>query len=446
MDLLYWSRHFRNMPGEGDLDLTSFTAAVLATGYSGPLSLEIFNDQFRGGNARLLAQDGRRSILNLLDRVRRVEPGLPSPLPAFPAPIRPQGVAWVEFASADSDAPGLSALLSSLGFAPVADHVRKQVTLWQQGQARIVVNTDADGFARTSWTVHGTGVCEIGLAVPDAAAALARAVALGAEPLEVPGAPGERAMPALRGAGGAVLRLVDASGLSAWAEEFRPRPHLDTPGTDTAPTGTAPTEAGITGAGITGIDHLALTLPYDEMLSWSLFHTALLEMDRAPMVDVIDPDGLVRSQALASPGGALRLTLNGADTRRTLAGEFLAESFGGAVQHIALTTDDIFATARALAALGFAALPMTRNYYADLAARFGLDAATVGALAELNLLYDADGRGGQFWQLYSRPFGGGMFVEIVQRTGGYDGYGAPNAPFRIAAQKRLMRHPGVPRR
>ena len=429
MDLLYWSRHFRNMPGEGDLDVAAFTAAVLATGYAGPLSLEIFNDQFRGGNARLLARDGHRSILNLLDDVRRAEPDLPSPLPLFPAPTRPQGVAWVEFATVEEDAPALAALLSAMGFAPAADHVRKRVVLWQQGDLRIVVNTEETGFAHSSWAVHGTGVCEIGLIVPDAAAALARAVALGAERLEQPVEPGEHAIAALRGAGGAVLRFVDAGQGSVWQDEFRRRDGV------------------VAGdAGIVGIDHLALTLAYDEMLSWSLFHTAILEMDKAPMVDVIDPDGLVRSQALASPGAGLRLTLNGADTRRTLAGGFLAESFGGAVQHIALASHDIFATARKLAALGFAALPMTRNYYADLAARFGLEAEVVSALEAHNILYDEDGKGGRFWQFYSQPFGGGLFFEIVQREGGYEGYGAANAPFRIAAQKRLMRHPAVPRR
>jgi 4-hydroxyphenylpyruvate dioxygenase len=52
MDLLYWSRHFRNMPGEGDLPVTAFTEGVAATGYDGYFSLEIFNDQFRGGSSR----------------------------------------------------------------------------------------------------------------------------------------------------------------------------------------------------------------------------------------------------------------------------------------------------------------------------------------------------------------------------------------------------------
>ncbi len=430
MDLLYWSRHFRCMPGEGDLNVTAFTAAVLATGYAGPLSLEIFNDQFRGGNAQLLAQDGHRSIVNLLDNVRRAEHGLPSPLPSFPGPVHPKGVAWIEFATAQSDAPALSALLASLGFSPIADHVKKRVTLWQQGDARIIVNTEETGFARTSWVVHGTGIYEIGLRVPDAGAAMKRAVALGAKPLNVIRGGIEMTNRAVRTAGGAALRFVGqgADEEAVWTAEFQTR-----------------ADAASRGAGITGIDHLALTLAYDEMLSWSLFFCAILDLDKAPMLDVIDPDGLVRSQALSSPGGALRLTLNGADSRRTLAGGFLAESFGGAVQHVALSTEDIMATVEAMMECGFQALPMPGNYYADLAARFGLPPDEIARLSDLNILYDEDGRGGQFWQVYSKPFAEGMFFEIVQRSGGYDGYGAANAPFRIAAQKRLMRHPAVPR-
>jgi 4-hydroxyphenylpyruvate dioxygenase len=302
------------------------------------------------------------------------------------------------------------------------------VRLWQQGQARVVVNTDPEGHAGASWAVHGTGVCEVGLAVPDAAAALARALALGADPVPAAVAEGEVAMPAVRGAGGTALRLADPVALArVWAAEFTP---LALPGP---------------GAGLIGVDHLALTMAYDEMLSWSLFHTAILDMTRAPMVDVADPEGLVRSQALASPDGALRLTLNGAETHRTLAGGFLADSFGGAVQHIAFASADIFATVAAMVARGFQPLPMTANYYADLAARFGLPRAEVDRLAAHHVLYDEDGRGGRFWQVYSRPFASGLFFEIVQRAGGYDGYGAPNAPFRIAAQKRLMRPASVPR-
>ena len=429
MDLLYWSRHFRNMPGEGDLDVVGFLCAVAATGYAGPLSLEIFNDQFRGGVPRRVAEDGLRSLRFLVDQVRRREPDGPYGQPAIPARTAPQGVAFVEYTSQGDEAQALGALLSTLGFARTARHRTKAVTLWRQGGINLVVNEETTGFAATSFAANGTGVCDIGLQVDDAAAAVARAQALGARPFaQVVGA-GELTIPAVRGIGGEVLRFLDdASGLSrVWDVEFAPLP-----GADAA------------GAGLTRIDHIAETMSYAEMLSWSLFHTATFDMAKAPMLDVIDPDGLVRSQALATPDSALRITLNGAETLRTLAGAFLEGSFGGAVQHLAFATDDIFDTAARLARLGFQPLPIPANYYPDLAARLGLPDALTDRLRAANILYDED-PGGAFLQLYSRPWGRGQFFEIVERQGGYAGYGAPNAPFRIAAQKRLSRGAGVPR-
>lgn len=429
MDLLYWSRHFRNMPGEGDLDVTGFTRAVMATGYSGPISLEIFNDQFRGGHPKTIARDGHRSLLALVDDVTRLEPDLPNTKSTMPARTEATGVSFVEFASKGEEAEKLEALLATLGFTHAANHNSKNLSLWTQGNIRIVVNRESKGYSSSAYTVHGTSVCDIGIAVTNASATVGRARALGAAPFEQTIDPGQLDIPAIRGQSGSVLHFIDeTSGLSqVWDVEFTSR---DEPAS---------------GAGLTRVDHIAQTMSYDEMLSWSLFYTTLFDMAKAPMVDVIDPDGLVRSKALETPDGALRFTLNGAETHRTMAGSFLAESFNASVQHIALATEDIFATVEALAPLGFEPLPISRNYYADLAARFDLDAAKLERLRAGNILYDEDAQGA-FYQLYSRPFAGGMFFEIVQRDQGYAGYGGPNAPFRIAAQKRLMRPKGMPRR
>ncbi|HMO08477.1 MAG TPA: VOC family protein, partial [Paracoccaceae bacterium] len=200
--------------------------------------------------------------------------------------------------------------------------------------------------------------------------------------------------------------------------------------------------AAVPGAGLLAVDHIGQTMAYDEMLSWALFYAAIFGAAKAPMVDVADPDGLVRSQAVRA--GALRVTLNGAEARRTLAGRFVEDTFGAAVQHVAFATADIFATAAALADRGFPALQIGANYYADVEARFGLDPGLVARMQAANVLYDEDA-GGQFFQLYSAPRPDGFFLEIVQRQGAYDGYGAPNAPFRIAAQKRSTRPAGMPR-
>ena len=430
MDLLYWSRHFRNMPGEGDLPVVDFMRAVAATGYDGPLSLEIFNDQFRGGSPKSISVDGRRSLIGLMDQVKRAEPSLAISVPDMPDRIAVEGVEFVEFAASEDEAGIFGQMLATLGFRPAARHVTKDVTVWRQGEAgggiNLVINTEHEGFAHSSYLVHGTNAYAVGLRVADAAATVARARALGAETFEQKRGPGELPIPAIRGVGGGVIYFIDAALADVWTVEF------------------APLEAeGGPDAGLVRIDHVAQTMNYEEMLTWILFYTSIFRTKKAPMVDVIDPAGLVRSQAIE--GGGLRLTLNGAENRKTLAGHFIAESFGSSVQHIAFETGDIFASSNAFERLGFERLSISPNYYDDLEARFGLEPDFADRLRAGNILYDRDADGGEYFQLYSPVVGEGFFFEVVERRGGYSGYGAPNAPFRIAAQKRHIRPAGMPR-
>ncbi len=209
MDLLYWSRHFRNMPGEGDLDVTGFMRAVAATGYDGVLSLEIFNDQFRGGSPKSISVDGHRSLVHLMDQVRRLEPDIRIPVPDMPDRIAVEGVEFVEFAADEEEAGDLGAMLHTLGFERAGRHISKDVDLWRQGGINIVINTEHEGFAHSSYVMHGTNVCDIGLKVEDAGATAARAKALGADLFEQPAGPGELKIPAIRGVGGGVMHFVD---------------------------------------------------------------------------------------------------------------------------------------------------------------------------------------------------------------------------------------------
>lgn len=428
MDLLYWSRHFRNMPGEGDLPVLEFMKAVAATGYDGYLSLEIFNDQFRGGSPTAIAVDGRRSLIYLGDQVRRAEnSGLT--LPPMPPRAEVDGVAFVEFTVDEVEASVLSDRLRALGFRHVGRHKSKRVDVFRQGDINLVVNTDPDGFAGASYALHGQSAYAMGLWVDDAEAAVARAVALGAERFEQPLDPGEIEMPGVRGVGGGILYFLDRrSALSRiWEIEFDPV-HDDT---DWRP------------VGLTGIDHVAQTMKYEELLTWLLFYTAILHAHKTPMVDIIDPAGVVRSQVVENEPGSLRITLNGAENRNTLAGHFIAETFGSGIQHLAFATDDIFAAAAALSDNGFATLMISPNYYDDLEARFGLEPAFTDRLKAHNILYDRDDHG-EYFQLYSPTYGEGFFFEIVQRSG-YRGYGAANAIFRIAALRRHLRPIGLPK-
>ncbi len=286
MDLLYWSRHFRNMPGEGDLPVTDFMRAVAATGYDGPLSLEIFNDQFRSGSPKSISVDGHRSLIYLMDQVARLEPDAALAAPSIPDRVAVSGVEFVEFAADDADAEVLGQALEGLGFNEAGRHIAKAVSVWRQGDINIVINTDRDGFAYSAHGLHGTSVCDIGLKVEDAAATMARAKALGAQVFSQPAGPGELEIPAIRGVGGSIMHFFDdRSDLArVWDIEFEPVRH-ETPGG---------------GAGLTTIDHIAQTMDHSELLTWLLFYTSILETRKTALVDVPDPSGLIRSQAIES--------------------------------------------------------------------------------------------------------------------------------------------------
>lgn len=420
MDALYWSRHFRNMPGQGDLPVTDFVRAVMATGYAGPLSLEVFNDQFRGGaTPRAIAVDGKRSLSWLIDSAARAEPALGIATPPMPPRVEVSGVAFIEFATDEAGGVALATILRQLGFRLAANHRSKRVALYRQGAISIVLNTETAGLAHATYVTHGTSAYAIGLTVEDATATIARAQAMGAVIVDQPVAEGELRKPAIRGVGGGLIYFIDRTSdlQHVWDIEFVPVAGEDGPS-----------------AGLTHIDHVAQTMNYEEMLTWVLFYTSIFATRKSAMVDVLDPSGLVRSQVIENDAGSLRLTLNGADNSRTVAGRFVSETFGSSVQHIAFATTDIVATAAALASAGFPTLTVPPNYYPDLAARFGLGEDAIARLKAHSILYDRDDAG-EFYQLYSGTLGGGFFFEIVERVG-YKGYGAPNAPFRIAAQKR----------
>ncbi len=239
--------------------------------------------------------------------------------------------------------------------------------------------------------------------------------------------PGELDIPAIRGVGGALIYFTDAGSDLArvWDIEFEP--------VEEAPSGP-----------LTRIDHVAQSMTPDEMLSWRLFYLALFDFETTPQVDVIDPAGIVESLALQDEARTLRICLNASLSRRTQSARFLDEFFGAGVQHIAFATDDIFAAAEAISAAGLDLLPIPENYYDDLEARLALDPALVDQLKAHGIMYDEDEHG-RYFQLYTRAFEDRFFFEIVAREG-YRGFGAPNAPIRLAAQARLSRHPAVPRR
>ncbi|MFJ4974239.1 bifunctional sugar phosphate isomerase/epimerase/4-hydroxyphenylpyruvate dioxygenase family protein [Streptomyces coeruleorubidus] len=390
MDVLQWSRHYRCFPGQGGFDVAGLLRHVLRTGYEGPLSLEVFNDVFRQAEAGPTAVDARRSLLVLQETVGRA---------ALPEPVVPTGVAFAELVTPDAEP--LTALLGALGFTRTARHRGKPVALWEQGEARILVNT-GPAVRR-----DGTQLAAIGLESPDPAAAARRAEALLAPVLPRRRAPEDAPLDAVAAPDGTELFFC-ATGrpdLPDWRADFE--------GTDPAP---AP-------GNVRGIDHLALTQPWHHFDEAALFHHGVLGLHAQESVDVADPYGLLRSRAVTNADGSVRiaLTVGPAPTDDTVH-----------AQHIALATDDVVASARRFRDAGGGLLPVPANYYDDLAARFEFADGELEIYRDLGILYDRDAHGA-FRHCYTRTVGR-VFFELVQRDDGYRGYGAPNAPVRLAAQ------------
>jgi 4-hydroxyphenylpyruvate dioxygenase len=338
-------------------------------------------------------------------------------------------VEFIEFAMDESASATFEGLLRGMGFSRSGEHRSKAVTRWRQGRINIVVNTEKEGFAHSFQITHGSSVCAIALKVDDANAAIERALNLLDQPFRQAVSPGELDIPAVRGLGGSLLYFVDDKTELGrlWDVDFEPAENAD---------------AG-SGTGLTTFDHLSQAMHYEEMLTWLLFYMSLLEVRKTPTQNVVDPGGVVQSQVVETKDGSFRLALNASQSRQTLSSRFLHELFGSGVQHVALATDDIFETVKRLRANGVDLLPIPENYYDDLESRTDLSTEQIGRLRSNNILYDREGAA-EYFQVYTKTLDGGFFFEIVERRE-YVGFGAVNAPIRLAAQTRLARHPAMPR-
>jgi len=415
MDVLSWSRHYRNFPGQGELPVTDFARAVLQAGYAGPLSLEIFNDAFRAAPARLTAQDGLRSLIWLESEAGGAA------LPAAPVLA---GVDFLEFAVDAAAGHALALRLEALGFVHAGRHRTKAVELYRQGEVNLILNAEPDSAAAAHFALHGPSVCAVGLKVDDAGRTMARARALRCQEWRETIGPGERAIPALRAPDGMLFHLIDDLGAerSIYESDFALAPWTRSGDPQAA-------------AGLTGVDHLAQALPANRFDSFVLFYRTVFGMQPDTLHELADPYGLVKSRAMVSPGGQVRIPLNVSDSGMTTTGRCVQAHAGSGVHHVAFRSADLERTVQEIDRQRASMLPVPANYYDDVAARLALDDGLLARLQRLGMLYDRDTHG-DFLHAYTAPFQQRFFFEIVQRSG-YRGYGAANAAVRMAALTQM---------
>lgn len=414
MDIREWSLHYRMFPGQGSLDLEGFVSQVLASGYTGPMALEVFNDVYQQEDPRHAATDAMRSMLALTEAVGT--PGAAAAreyLPAAGLPPAPSlgGFAFAEFAVDDVSAPLVARTLTALGFAHTGQHRSKPVQLWQQGRARILLNL----APQRSIAPTTASICALAVESSDATGSGRRAERLLAPKLPRARRPDETDLPCVAAPDGSALFFCDAADMGGgWLDDF-------------APTGTPPRTSEL----LTDIDHVSLTASIDDFDQAALFYRSVLGLLPGERAEITAPFGLIRSWSAADPGHRVRITFSTAPLRR---GDWAPAV--SSPQHVAFATDDVIECARFMRELNAPILEIPSNYYDDLDARVALPAQLLATMREHSILYDRDEHG-EYLHFFTEMLGSRVFFEVVQRIDGYSAYGATNSiPLRMAAHRR----------
>ena len=412
MDVLEWSRHHRCFPGQGVLDVEGVVGACVEAGYRGPLSLEVFSDIVREADPRDTARDAMRSLLHLEEQLRRrwdgeggedvtdrprrpsVELFDPPPAPTAPA------VDVVELAVAPGDSSTLG-FFTSLGFTSDEGGAlaagSPDRTVLRNGEAVVVLDARSDLELRRSAAAQRPHVAAIGVRGDAATDLPARAQALHWPVVDA--TEGSRRVRATRSPAGVEV-------------------HLDGPPLSLSPRADV---------GWGGLDHIGFAIDTDRSDAEVSFHRTLLGLRPGPVSEFMDPAGRLRSRVLQPDAGTLRVVLN-------IAVRAPGVPTWTGVNQLADACTGLLDRAEALRTSGAPLLPVPDGYYDDLAARLDPEPGLLARLRRLGVLYDRDDEGGEFFHLYTPLVAGRFYVELLERRGGYRGFGAANTPVRLAAQ------------
>jgi 4-hydroxyphenylpyruvate dioxygenase len=327
-------------------------------------------------------------------------------------PMGTDGFEFVEYTAPDTRA--LGRLFEPMGFAAVARHRSKNVTLYRQGDINFIVNHEPDSFAQAFARVHGPSACAMAFRVADAAYAFKRAVELGAKPVQSKVGPMELNIPAIEGIGGSVIYLVDryGPGGSIYDIDFKP---------------VAGADQRHKGVGLTYIDHLTHNVHRGRMAQWSLFYEKLFNFREMRYFDIEGKLTGLKSKAMTSPCGKIRIPINESSDEKSQIEEFLDAYRGEGIQHIALGAADIYKTVEALRAKKVRFLDTPDTYYELIDRRLPKHGENVARLKKNKLLVDGAPTkdGGLLLQIFTKPAIGPIFFEIIQRKGD-EGFGEGN--------------------
>ncbi len=340
-------------------------------------------------------------------------------------PVGTDGFAFVEFAAADPKP--LHDLLTTLGFIAVAKHASKPATLYRQGDIDFIVNEDVDGHAGRFAAEHGPSACAMGFRVANAEKAHAKLLAEGAAD-GATHAGRTLAAPAIEGIGGSLIYLMDGKGNGALEDSFRA---ID--GVDQAPQG----------VGLRVLDHLTHNVGMGRMDHWAGFYEKLFNFRQIRFFDIEGQHTGLRSRAMTGPCGKLRIPINESSDDKSQIAEYLEQYKGEGIQHIALTTANIYETVDKLRDQGVKFMtPPPETYYDMLDERLPGHGEPVEELKSRAILLDGSDKSHLLLQIFTETVVGPIFFEIISRKGD-DGFGEGNFKALFESMERDQIRRGV---
>ncbi|MGD9537298.1 MAG: 4-hydroxyphenylpyruvate dioxygenase [Alphaproteobacteria bacterium] len=339
-------------------------------------------------------------------------------------PMGTDGFEFVEYTAPDPAA--LGALFERLGFRASARHRSKNVTLYRQGEINFIVNAEPGSFGQSFARVHGPSACAMAFRVKDAAKAYKLALERGAKPHHGEVGPMELNIPAIQGIGGSLIYLVDRYGeRSIYDVDFVPL---------------ASSAAAPEGVGLAGIDHLTHNVHRGRLDAWASFYERLFNFREIRHFDIEGKLTGLRSRAMTSPCGKIRIPINESADDKSQIEEFLRAYHGEGIQHIALSSADICAAVERLRDGSVAFLTVPDAYYGGVDARVPGHDQDLDRLRRLRILIDGAPGQGLLLQIFTETVIGPIFFELIERQGN-EGFGEGNfkALFESMEQDQIAR-------
>ncbi|WP_420584270.1 4-hydroxyphenylpyruvate dioxygenase [Ruegeria sp.] len=327
-------------------------------------------------------------------------------------PVGTDGFEFVEFAHPEPQE--LRDLFAKMGFEQVGYHTDQPgVELWQQGDVTYILNSDPDSFAARFADEHGPCASAMGWRVVDAQKAFDHAVAKGAEPYDA--ADKTLDVPAIKGIGGSLIYFIDQyHDTSPYNQEF---------------TWTKQSKPG--GDGFYYLDHLTHNVYRGNMDKWFAFYERLFNFREIRFFDIQGKYTGLYSRALTSPCGRIRIPINEDRGETGQIVSYLNKYKGEGIQHIAVGSEDIYASTDAIAEKGLKFMPgPNKAYYEMSTERVADHEEPLDRMMKHGILIDGEGvlDGGEtriLLQIFSKTVIGPIFFEFIQRKGD-DGFGEGN--------------------